>query len=86
MLEMSTDVAPPMAEVPMLEAEAVRKMRGLAAQGWGAKRTARELGLARNTVRPQPSARCMPAAGTVPKPAPLRPGSPRGSRRASVGA
>lgn len=51
MLEMSTDVAPPMAEVPMLEAEAVRKMRGLAAQGWGAKRIARELGLARNTVR-----------------------------------
>jgi transposase len=40
-----------MAEVPMLEAEAVRKMRALATQGWGAKRIARELGLARNTVR-----------------------------------
>jgi transposase len=45
------DVAPPMAEVPMVEAEAVREMRELAAKGWGAKRIARELGLARNTVR-----------------------------------
>jgi transposase len=46
-----TAVAPPMAEVPMVEAEAVREMRELAARGWGAKRIARELGLARNTVR-----------------------------------
>lgn len=45
------DVAPPMAEVPMVEAEAVREMRELAAKGWGAKRIARELGVARNTVR-----------------------------------
>ncbi len=44
-------VAPPMVEVPMVEAEAVREMRELAAKGWGAKRIARELGLARNTVR-----------------------------------
>ena len=44
-------VAPPMAEVPMVEAEAVREMRELAGRGWGAKRIARELGLARNTVR-----------------------------------
>jgi transposase len=44
-------VAPPMAEVPMVEAEAVREMRELAERGWGAKRIARELGLARNTVR-----------------------------------
>jgi transposase len=38
-------------EVPMVEAEAVRQMRDLASRGWGAKRIARELGLARNTVR-----------------------------------
>lgn len=38
-------------EVPMVEAEAVRQMRDLASKGWGAKRIARELGLARNTVR-----------------------------------
>jgi transposase len=65
------DVAPPMAEVPMVEAEAVREMRELAAKGWGAKRIARELGLARNTVRrylrdgpaaevqERPTARCL---------------------------
>jgi transposase len=44
-------VAPPSTEVPMVEAEAVREMRELAGRGWGAKRIARELGLARNTVR-----------------------------------
>ena len=44
-------VAPPSTEVPMVEAEAVRQMRDLAGRGWGAKRIARELGLARNTVR-----------------------------------
>ncbi len=44
-------VAPQTMEVPMVEAEAVRQMRDLAAKGWGAKRIARELGLARNTVR-----------------------------------
>ncbi len=64
-------VAPQMAEVPMVEAEAVREMRELAAKGWGAKRIARELGLARNTVRrylrggpaaeiqERPTARCL---------------------------
>jgi transposase len=46
-----TAVAPPSAEVPMVEAEAVRERRELAARGWGAKRIAQELGLARNTVR-----------------------------------
>jgi transposase len=46
-----TAMAPPSAEVPMVEAEAVREMRELAGRGWGAKRIARELGLARNTVR-----------------------------------
>ncbi|ACG72558.1 Integrase catalytic region [Anaeromyxobacter sp. K] len=44
-------MAPPTTEVPMVEAEAVRQMRDLAAKGWGAKRIARELGVARNTVR-----------------------------------
>jgi hypothetical protein len=33
-------VAPPIAEVPMVEAEAVREMRELSAKGWGAKRIA----------------------------------------------
>ena len=47
----ATTVAPQMLEVPMVEAEAVRQMRDLASKGWGAKRIARELGLARNTVR-----------------------------------
>ena len=36
-------VAPPMVEVPMVEAEAVREMRELAAKGWGAKRIAHAL-------------------------------------------
>lgn len=44
-------VAPPSAEVPMVEQELVRQMRVLAEAGWGAKRIARELGIARNTVR-----------------------------------
>jgi transposase len=38
-------------EVPMLESEAVAKIRGLQAAGWGSKRIARELGMRRNTVR-----------------------------------
>lgn len=42
------DVAPP---VPMVEPEIVRQMRALAAQRWGAKRIAGELGVSRNTVR-----------------------------------
>lgn len=46
-----TDVAPREAEVPMVEQEVVRQMRTLADAGWGAKRIARELGVARNTVR-----------------------------------
>jgi hypothetical protein len=44
-------VAPREAEVLMVDQEVVRKMRGLAAAGWGAKRIAGELGLARKTVR-----------------------------------
>src|SRR3954465_9056869 len=43
--------APLRVEVPMVPAEAVRHMGQLAELGWGAKRIARELGLARNTVR-----------------------------------
>src|SRR3954466_6376087 len=43
--------APLRVEVPMVPAEAVRQMGQLAELGWGAKRIARELGLARNTVR-----------------------------------
>src|SRR3954468_70026 len=43
--------APLRVEVPMVPAEAVRHMGQLAELGWGAKRIARELGVARNTVR-----------------------------------
>jgi predicted transcriptional regulator len=35
----------------MIDPEVVRQVRALASYGWGAKRIARELGLARNTVR-----------------------------------
>ena len=38
-------------EVEMLEPEVVRQVRELTALGWGAKRIAAELGVARNTVR-----------------------------------
>lgn len=38
-------------EVEMVEPEVVRQMRALTALGWGAKRIAGELGVARNTVR-----------------------------------
>ncbi len=52
---MSTDetMAPPRRaeEVEMVEPEVVRQIRELAALGWGAKRIAAELGVARNTVR-----------------------------------
>ena len=44
-------VAPAGAEVPMVEQAVVQRMRVLREVGWGAKRIARELGLARNTVR-----------------------------------
>jgi transposase len=43
-------VAPP-TEVPMVEPETVRLMRELGQRGWKVKRIARELGVARNTVR-----------------------------------
>ena len=38
-------------EVPMVEPEIVRQVRGLAAHKWGSKRIAAELRLSRNTVR-----------------------------------
>ena len=44
-------VTPSTAEVLMVEPELVRQIRGLAAQGWGTKRIARELEVSRNTVR-----------------------------------
>src|SRR6267143_769576 len=43
--------APLLVEVPMVAAEVVRQMAQLAQLGWGAKRIARELEVARNTVR-----------------------------------
>jgi transposase len=43
--------APLPVEVPMVAAEVVRQMGRLAELGWGAKRIARELGVARNTVK-----------------------------------
>ena len=46
------DNTPPVAEVQeMVEPEIIRQIRDLAARGWGAKRIARELEVARNTVK-----------------------------------
>lgn len=44
-------VAPRLPEVPMIEPDSVRQLRQFAERGWGTKRIARELGLARNTVK-----------------------------------
>lgn len=44
-------VAPHNEEVPVVDADAVRAMALLRDQGWGFKRIAQELGVARNTVR-----------------------------------
>src|SRR5262245_11047516 len=41
----------PMAEVPVIEGELVSAIRELANRGWGSKAIARELQVARNTVR-----------------------------------
>jgi transposase len=41
----------PMALEAMVDPEVVQQIRGLRAQGWGAKRIARELEIARNTVK-----------------------------------
>ena len=51
---MDTDVVqdqPPGIEVVMVEAETVRQIRALAALGWGSRRIAGELGVARKTVQ-----------------------------------
>jgi transposase len=44
-------VAPPVMEVSMVEPEVVRQIRLLSEAGWGSKRIAAEVGVARNTVR-----------------------------------
>lgn len=44
-------VAPLPTEVPMVDSETVRAAKALSRRGWGMKRIAHELGLARNTVR-----------------------------------
>jgi len=51
-MEMERDrVVPPIQEVPVIEGEIVTAIRELADRGWGSKAIARELGVARNTVR-----------------------------------
>jgi transposase len=45
------DLVSPAPEVPVVEGEIVTAIRELAERGWGAKAIARELGVARNTVR-----------------------------------
>lgn len=44
-------LVPPIQEVPVIEGEIVTAIRELADRGWGSKAIARELGVARNTVR-----------------------------------
>jgi transposase len=44
-------IAPPAGEAPVIEPEVVRKVRELSTKGWGSKAIARELGIARNTVK-----------------------------------
>src|SRR5262249_1663132 len=60
-------MAPPASEVVMVEPEVVRQIRLLREAGWGAKRIAGEVGVARNTVRrylrsPQAPVQVRPAA------------------------
>ena len=50
-METQQIVAPLETEVVMVEPEVVRQVRQLTERGWGAKRIAQELGIARNTVR-----------------------------------
>jgi transposase len=44
-------VASAMAEAPMIEPDSIRQLRQLQLRGWGTKRIASELGIARNTVK-----------------------------------
>jgi transposase len=46
-----TEAVEAVAVEAMVDPEVVQQIRGLRAQGWGAKRIARELGIARNTVK-----------------------------------
>ena len=46
-----TENAEPVALEAMVDPEVVLQIRGLHAQGWGAKRIARELGISKNTVK-----------------------------------
>jgi hypothetical protein len=45
------DLVSPTPEVPVVEGEIVTAIRDLTGRGWGSKAIARELGIARNTVR-----------------------------------
>ncbi len=45
------NVGSAMAEVPMIEPDSIRQLRQLHSKGWGTKRIASELGIARNTVK-----------------------------------
>jgi hypothetical protein len=45
------DLVSPAAEVPVVDGEIVTAIRELADRGWGTKAIARELEIARNTVR-----------------------------------
>ncbi len=45
------NVAPAKAEVPMIEPDSMRQLHQLHSKGWGTKRIAGELGIARNTVK-----------------------------------
>lgn len=70
------DVAPRVAEVQMVEEDVVKSIRTLADGGWGPKRIANELGVAKNTVKRylrggaaaevqvRPAARCLDEQAT----------------------
>ena len=45
------DLVSPAREVPVIDGEIVTAIRELVDRGWGSKAIARELGVARNTVR-----------------------------------
>jgi transposase len=59
-------MAPRSSEVPVIEAKAVQELRELHARGWGSRRIARELGLARNTVKRYLGEKCEAGVQTRP--------------------